>query len=358
MRRRFFLSLRFLPPSARSLLSAVLLCCFLFFPLNLFAFSLSLHEHADYADLLLLLDRKDQLSRIERQGLLCRIPLTAARIRPFTPLPTLGRDSLLSAIMLEENELSLLLTPAVASYVLKRQGENLVTIRFLRANNGAVQGGEAVCREQGRKEGQGGSDLSLRGGTFRVTGQSALLPASLPTEEEGGRAVHGDESKASLLPGRPGSGPAPVLPAVRGILTDAFTGSEAPDMQRARRVLRNEKSLPYSRLKTILSTSELVPPVPERSSFRSLLLSLRRLSRIFDAEARAADLTETVSGNSAENSRVLDISPQNIRAKINMGGPENWPEKEGIKTDTSMGQAPPVQKEVPLSPEETFLRPE
>ncbi|MCR4666791.1 MAG: tetratricopeptide repeat protein, partial [Desulfovibrio sp.] len=46
------------------------------------------------------------------------------------------------------------------------------------------------------------------------------------------------------------------------------------------------------------------------------------------------------------------------RAKINMGGPENWPEKEGIKTDTSMGQAPPVQKEVPLSPEETFLRPE
>ncbi|MBQ7607636.1 MAG: tetratricopeptide repeat protein [Desulfovibrionaceae bacterium] len=121
-----------------------------------------------------------------------------------------------------------------------------------------------------------------------------------------------------------------VLPPVVS-KADRRAQDSAKHRNDVRKALRGIAKLPYSQMQHILGSTSAAETRCGDSFVVFLSDVGSAIVRFFVADACAA-----------ENDRALSIAPQDIRALVNMNGPESWPENESL--GTKAGQQPVVRK--------------
>lgn len=265
--------------------------------------------------LLLVLDSPEQARSFARSGstgMTLYLNTPAASLRQVGNAPAPG--ALLHGVDLAQGQIRIKLSPRVVNYAMRRPAPDRLEMEFF-----------AAGPHRGEVGGAGEIDS----------------PASVASAEA-----------VALLPAPVSTGSALYVAAPDDSIASPPLDNAAFLADLLRRALNGAKALPYSTLAALTSRPDAKgAPVPE-------FIPRRENPSFWSQAAYAADATSELSGAQGPvelGDRGLMLSRQDVRAKVNAGGPEAWPEQQGLSTVTLPGSgqqiaAAPQQNLSPAAP--------
>ncbi|WP_165176020.1 tetratricopeptide repeat protein [Desulfovibrio sp. ZJ369] len=252
--------------------------------------------------LIIVLDSPGQARSVARTSpagmtLFLNSPAISLRHTGLPPAP----GSLLESLALENGQVRINLSSRAVNHVLTRPARDRVEMEFFAA---------------------------------------AAEPEAVPVQARGASEPATASAPSTLL--SPASGPA----AADAGESPALAGDFPADM--LRQSLNRAGALPYSRLKALAARqAALQTPEPERRAAEEVMRPAPSGAGFWLSAAYAAAAPDPQE-SAALGERGRMLTRQDLRGKVNPGGPEDWPQESGLSTATT-ATVPPSSKEHPAS---------
>lgn len=249
--------------------------------------------------LIIVLDSPGQARSVARTSpagmtLFLNSPAISLRQTGLTPAP----GSLLESLALENGQVRINLSSRTVNHVLTRPARDRVEMEFFAA---------------------------------------AAEPEVVPVQARGASDPATASAPASLL------SPASGLAAADAGESPALAGDFPADM--LRQSLNRAGALPYSRLKALAARQPALQTTePESRAAEEIMRPAPSGAGFWLSAAYAAAAPEPQE-SAALGERGRMLTRQDLRGKVNPGGPEDWPQESGLSTAT----VPPSGKEHPAS---------